>query len=331
MEENLLIEYHQGLLEGADKKVVEDWLAENPENREEYIQYVRIWQYASQAGELAGLDEEADLKGLHSRLGVETSGSESSSPGSGRMLWRIAAILLLTIGLGWAGYQFLGPGAGPKMISQTTGDAPGPLFTLSDGSQVRLNAHSELSFPEKFSGQNRTVELKGEAWFSVSHDPANPFVIRHGVSKTEVLGTQFDVRAYPAESEVKVTVFEGVVRLGGESENGKSIILKKGQTGRFDSQSESKAELATPDLNQDYWRTGVLKFEDTPLPEVLTTLEKEYSVTILLKESENVEKCSFSAVFDQEKIEPIIEILAATFNAKYAIDGNEITILGVNC
>ncbi|HHG84345.1 MAG TPA: hypothetical protein ENJ82_06315, partial [Bacteroidetes bacterium] len=210
MEENLLIEYHQNLLDAANRKAVADWIAESSENQATYTQCVQIWQHAKEAAALQGLEVEADLQAVRQQLGISVAASPKRQSS---MVWRIAALILLAIGLAWGGYQLSGPGAQPPMLSQETGDQPGAIFALADGSQIRLNAHSRLRYPAKFTGNRRQLELEGEAWFHVKADKAHPFVIHHQNSQTEVLGTQFEIRAYPAEPAVQVTVFEGVVRL----------------------------------------------------------------------------------------------------------------------
>ena len=75
---------------------------------------------------------------------------------------------------------------------------------LSDGSTVFLNSESELTYPVKFCGNRREVELKGEALFEVAHKPEQPFVVTSGVLETKVLGTVFNVMAYQDESESKL-------------------------------------------------------------------------------------------------------------------------------
>lgn len=325
MEENTLIEYHQGLLEPEAEAAVKRWLDAGQVNQSAYYQCVQIWEHARIAGELVEIDEAADLEEVHARLGIEES-SQRPFP-----IWRIAASILLLVGLGLGGWYFLGPKFAPEMLTLRTQDAPGELLTLKDGSKVRLNANSSLRYPAEFTGDRRELQLEGQAWFAVAPDKAHPFVVRHGSSETEVLGTEFDIRAYPKEGAIRVTVFEGEVRLRAATDTNRAILLQAGHTGAF-SNSMNAPVLADHDLNQGAWRTQSLVFEQTPLFEVISVLERHYQVKINWEDEGTSSDCLLSARFDEDALESVLETISLVFNGSYSMDDNRnLVILRVNC
>lgn len=330
MEEYLLISYHQDRLEGADKVAVETWLAESPENQATYAQCIRIWLHAGQAGVLEGLDVEGDLEEVRGRIGGEPAFVKRKS-GWGKWMWRVAATLVLGAGMAWAAWQWTQGGASTQMLVVETGENPGEPFALADGSRVRLNAHSKLEYPEHFEGDRREVKLSGEAWFKVDSDPEHPFTIRHGNSQTEVLGTEFDIRAYPEEAGVTVSVYEGVVRLSMENDLDGAVVLREGEVGEIANGNATRSFVKGADLNLDSWRTGKLIFDSTPLTTVIDVFERHFDVDIELEESPDMGACLLSASFESVEVEEAIDMIGTVFNAEWRINGREITILHVNC
>lgn len=327
MEEYKLIQYHKGLLSQADQEEVESWLEENPENRKSYRQSIQIWLHAENASHLASLNVEADLEAVHARMG----GLPSSRGGFAMRYWRIAALLLVGLGLSWGIWQFSRPDQTAPLLSLETGDTPGKIFALADGSQVRLNANSKLDYPDRFDGSQRTVHLTGEAWFKVQADKEHPFVIQHGESRTEVLGTEFDIRAYQDEPTVQVAVSEGTVRLSAESTTVSEVVLTKGEVGEFSRGNAKKSKIKAQDLNLDSWRTGNLIFEETPFLTVVEALERHYEIQITLEKSPTANKCFYTGSLEKLPVEEAIELVSLAFNADFTIQGSEITILRVNC
>ena len=110
------------------------------------------------------------------------------------------------------------------------------VFNLPDGSTVYLNKDSKLTYPNKFEGDERVVILEGECFFDVKKNPDKPFIIFSGNTKTEVLGTTFNLRAYPEQENVEVMVLTGRVkfsRITDETENKKMVNLTKQKKGIY--------------------------------------------------------------------------------------------------
>ena len=133
---------------------------------------------------------------------------------------------------------------------------------LSDGTVVLLNADSKITFPTRFTGNKRTVKLVGEAYFKVSKNKHRPFIVETGNLYTKVLGTEFNLKAYP-HSDVNVTLIKGSVAVNAE---GKDI------------------EVTTVDT-EGYiqWKDGYFYFDNVPLIDVVRDLGRWYNVNIEIR------------------------------------------------
>ncbi|TRX61817.1 DUF4974 domain-containing protein [Fulvivirga sp. M361] len=170
--------------------------------------------------------------------------------------------------------------AGIVYVDRHTEAGQKRTMTLPDGSRVRLNAGSEIRFPEKFSKESRNVFLKGEAFFEVTKNPSKPFIVTSGQFTTSVLGTSFNVKYYPEEDQMQVTVASGKVNVTHEDN---AVILEKNQRVVFS--SADSAWIKRVVTAQDYiaWKDGWLVFQNEPLDEVMPALERWYGVKIVTK------------------------------------------------
>lgn len=150
-------------------------------------------------------------------------------------------------------------------------------ITLPDGSQVWLNALSSLRFPTAFIGDKRAVELTGEAYFEVQKDAGKPFAVKVGSMQIDVLGTSFDVMAYPDEKNVQTTLVDGAVKvIAGEQ----AIVLAPGQqtqlqkNGKLDVINIADVESITA------WKNGYFKFNHSDLQSVMRQLSRWYEIDV---------------------------------------------------
>lgn len=152
---------------------------------------------------------------------------------------------------------------------------------LSDGTKVYLNAGSRLVYPEFFVDKNREVFLVGEAFFEVKHDEKHPFIVQTTDLRVKVLGTQFNLSAYPSENIIETVLTQGRVRL--EQNNSRlfdeSTLLLPGQLGAFD-KTTRETQLENVDTeNYVLWKDGIFKFESSDLSRVIKRLERFYNLT----------------------------------------------------
>ena len=168
----------------------------------------------------------------------------------------------------------------PEMKTISTPRGKDYELVLSDGTVVLLNADSKITFPTRFTGNKRTVKLVGEAYFKVSKNKHRPFIVETGNLYTKVLGTEFNLKAYP-HSDVNVTLIKGSVVVNAE---GKEVMLKPGENAEY---SEDKDIEVTTVHTEGYiqWKDGYFYFDNVPLIEVVRDLGRWYNVNIEIRDN----------------------------------------------
>jgi ferric-dicitrate binding protein FerR (iron transport regulator) len=155
-------------------------------------------------------------------------------------------------------------------------------FTLPDGSAVWLNANSRLTYTQSFGCGRREVSLTGEACFEVVKDAGKPFIVNADPLHVQVLGTVFNIRAYPSERTIATTLVEGSVQVGKADASAESgMILQPNQQLVFDRTDGQMMFRETDGLQQVAWKDGQIIFKQTPLAEALLMIERYYGVTIV--------------------------------------------------
>lgn len=193
-------------------------------------------------------------------------------------------------------------------------------ITLSDGSEVWLNADSRLTFPSHFVGDKRMVSLEGEAYFKVAKDPRHPFIVKCGEIETMVLGTEFNIRSYNNQPEV--ALISGSVAVKDSRDH--TFTLTPGQAVTLFDEGFQAREIDTEYYKK--WREGMFYFEEASLLEVMCEIGRWYNVNINIVDPElNDYKLHFAAD-REESISQIIQYLACLSYLDISKKGNLITI-----
>lgn len=230
---------------------------------------------------------------------------------------KVAAILLI----GLAIFRISMPENPATFIS--SGNQNNLETRLPDGTIACLNNNSHINYPEKFGNSLREIYFWGEAYFEVAHEKSRPFIIHTGDARIKVLGTSFNVKSIPGSSIVEVTVKEGKVLLYcvNEQDNILSeIVLSRGETGRLNSLNHVASKVTNEDLNYLTWKTGVLKFVDTPLTKVLNDVSKNYHVQLSYN-PEELAGLKLTADFENEDIDAVIEVISLVHHLKFTANG----------
>jgi ferric-dicitrate binding protein FerR (iron transport regulator) len=155
-------------------------------------------------------------------------------------------------------------------------------ITLPDGTKVWLNAGSSLKYPMSFAKNERRVSLEGEAFFEVTKDSARPFKVLSKGQEIEVLGTAFNVNAYPDNTVIKTTLVNGKVKLSNDKRYSKAIFLLPGQ--QSTNSNNGKIHLANVDTAPfTAWKEGLFYFDETPLSDALQQIGRWYNVEVKYK------------------------------------------------
>lgn len=149
-------------------------------------------------------------------------------------------------------------------------------ITMSDGTKVWLNAASTLHYPVAFTGDERRVEISGEAYFEVAPNADAPFVVNKGSMEIAVLGTSFNVNAYGEEDDVKVTLLEGKVKVMNEG----TAILKPGEQAVVNQTGEISVHRNFDQEAVMAWKNGLFHFDNTSIEVIIRQIERWYDVSI---------------------------------------------------
>ena len=191
-------------------------------------------------------------------------------------------------------------------------------ITLSDGTLVHINAGSKLMYPSFFDGEKRKVYLVGEGYFEVTHNPDKPFVVETTDLKIEVLGTKFNISAYPSDNAIETVLVDGKVHVKKSGINifGKDYILSPNQCANYNSVN-SKISITNVDVT-DYvsWHLGFLRFKSQELSQIVSKIERYYKISINFNDP-GLEKRKISGklILKDEEAADVLKALARTATA----------------
>ncbi|MDN5204332.1 FecR family protein [Fulvivirgaceae bacterium BMA10] len=200
--------------------------------------------------------------------------------------------------------------------------------TLSDGSIIKLNAGSRIRFPKQFSTSLREIFLEGEAFFNVERDTSRKFIIHTEKMLTTVLGTSFNIKAYPEDSVAEVAVATGKVLVQSEDRDGnikKSVTLNANEMTSHNKTDPSLLKTVEFNESEFSWRDDILYFDKTPVPELIVMLERWYGKNIRL-ENDTFKNKTYSGVFENETLKNVLEGIKFEADINYKIKGNDVLI-----
>lgn len=190
---------------------------------------------------------------------------------------------------------------------------------LPDGTRVWLNAASSLKYPASFSSlKQRSVELTGEAYFEVAKDKTKPFLVKSKGQEVEVLGTHFDVNAYPDEQSIRTTLIEGSVKLNGQ------LTLKPGQQSVLNDGKFNVKEVNANDAAD--WKNGEFVFNNESLTSILKKAARWYGVEIVYTNELARIPTFTGSVSRSENISSVLNMLEETSNVRFSIAGKQIRV-----
>ena len=267
----------------------------------------------------------ADATIKETRLGLQRLHA-AIKPGRVRMLGRrilryagmAAAVLLIFAG----GYYFAARTVRPA--EEITLLAKSLLAGLPDLIAYVPDIISRLKYPAEFSGPTREVALSGEAFFEVSKDSLRPFRVNMDNLQVEVLGTSFDAIGYSFGSHQEIILKTGSVKVSG-ADLGKPVLLRPDEKLSLDTRTRQVTVRQVDARNYCSWFESRLIFDNTPLADIITNLERRYNVEIALSSHIRVDK-RLSLVVYHEPLEDILDVMATLIPIRYRIDGNQVLI-----
>jgi transmembrane sensor len=218
-----------------------------------------------------------------------------------------------------------------KLVYNTLTVPYGKRFelTLSDGTHIYLNAGTSLKYPIKFlKGKQRQVFLNGEAFFDVTKDPNHPFIVNMNNVGVKVFGTKFNASSYPENEAINTVLVEGSVSIFNNNKNYNektATLLKPGYMALWDKHDKvvsiEKADIAM----HTAWIDGRILFRHLPFKNIIKQLERHYDVKIM-NNNKKLDEEFFTASFDIETIEQVLQAFHKNYNINYSIINNQIII-----
>ena len=232
-----------------------------------------------------------------------------------------AAVVLLCLSV-WTAYLYMQPAT----IQTVSTLAETRTVRLPDGTSVTLNHYSSLSYPERFKSDDREVELSGEAYFEVSKDSKHPFIVQTETIDVQVLGTHFNVDAYPDNPDVKTTLLTGSVAVSNKN-NSVRMVLKPNEVAIYNKVEQKLTRKVLENAGDEIsWRHGEFIFDDLPLQEIARELSNAFHVKIKITD-EDIKDFRIRAHFTEgESLDQMLDLLQPAGNFSYSKTNDTILI-----
>ena len=338
----LFLKYQQGRCSDQEKLLVEGFLNSFQADPKEIIGQEEIGQriYAKIQ---EGIKEKEALV--------------SSASGSRRSFFKYAAVVALLIVSTLAALFLWNDTAELNYITKTTQRGQKSNIILSDGTTIRLNSESTLIYPEKFTGDVREVQLIGEAFFDVRRNTNKPFIVRSGDLETTVLGTSFNINAFP-DQDIAVTVVTGKVQVSpllrgdaegrgvketspdiknqndsptGQTFGGEGVILTPNQQAVFEIDNKKLTRREVELKSHLAWKNGKIIFDRIRFEEAALILERWFNIEIEF-DNEALRDCLIRSEYNNENLVNILESLKFIQGVDYKIQtNNQVLLSGEAC
>ena len=310
-------------------------LAEDPEFADLVAEARKIWEAAGESVQKWDVDRAWDELSSKARL-ERSKGTQSLVPPSYakhqtkkyysayKLLWRVAAIILVFLGVSYLAFHLReseGESGRKVPIREIVAEKGQRVtFKFEESTEVMLNAGSVLRFPDQFGSDRREVYLEGEALFHASRVNGIPFIVRAGAAAVEVVGTQFTVRAWPGEKNVRVIVAEGKVAFRAEGGRvDRSVILVRGQMASVSDGGDLSVPSSVDVERELSWVSGKLLFDKTPLRDAMKSLERRYAFICMVADSTILSR-RLTARFKEESTDEVLKMISLSLDLRYKRD-----------
>ena len=312
MNEDILQRYIEGKVSTKEKDDIAAWLDTDEKHMEEFMLLRKIHD-ASLWTDPVDMDKREKTKTRQLQLILR--------------LTKFAAVFLLGI----VSYHYI--------FSSLLGDKQEPVTTqtiyvpeaqraevmLADGTKVWLNGKTKFTFPNQFNDKERKVELNGEAYFDVARDESKQFIVNTGAYKVKVLGTEFNVKAYPDKKIFETSLISGSVEVFSDY-TGESIRISPNEKLYFKNETLIEGQIQNPD--QFLWREGLIVFEHESVKNILDQLEYYYDVKVVVNNRKILQDYYTGKFRIKDGVEHALKVLQLRHDLTYHkdINSNVITI-----
>ncbi len=312
----LLEKYEQGTCSSEEEEILHS--------------FFDSFQNSNDAWREIGIGKKEEIHSqIFDRIEQKTYEKERKYQAQRSIIWKVAASIVFVIGVGLsAGLYYTKPADEPiPYITRTALAGQKAVFRLPDGSTVHMNSGSSISYPESF-GVLREVMLEGEAFFEVEENPDKAFIVKSDAVQTTVLGTSFNISAYPEEDNIKVTVATGRVSV---TSTDMSYELQPGDQATYFKVDEAMTFTEVNIYPYLAWKDGILYFDGNTISEVVEELERWYGVSIEFEDDQQ-SHCDLKLTFEDLSLEQVLDQLEIVTGITYQFrDDSNVEIIGIGC
>ena len=334
---DLITRYFSGEASSEEMIVLSEWIKSDAENKKLFEEYQNTWTTIEDSKINADIDVDEEWEKIKPLINSTTTfkgtkhvpviplhAERTLSWNSFYKVARIAAIFIVIASISFIVYYYLNQSKEKYLVAQTETIES----QLPDGSSVTLNAGSSLNYPDKFKGDKRTVGLKGEAYFNVTHDASKPFIIEANDVRVKVLGTSFYVNTNSADGQGEVILTSGRVAVYYDNNPDKVTILEPGEKAVFSKTEQKIIKSENDEINYMAFKTKELVFSNTTLSDVVKTLNSVYHSNIKLKNNK-IASYTLSGNYANLKLDSILKVIQEALPVRISKStGNVIEISG---
>ncbi len=328
-----------GQLSDYEKRLLKDWLSESNENSDLYHSYKEAFlngKYQPTAKNKDEVYQRLSQRLQFTKHSVQPEVRENLNSAfriSQRWL-KVAATILVFVATSFIIYQTRiywqseteSQDLSHDVIIKSNPRGKKSLIVLPDGSRVKLNSESHLEYYSDFSN-DRSVKLVGEAFFEIVKDTLRPFYVNSGDLRVRVLGTSFNVKAFPFEEKINVAVVSGEVLIEKKKKLQMKPVeyLKPEEMFVYDHQTTDYDITKFDKKTVIGWKDGELHFDETDFDTVIKILERWYGVEIIVSSNAHLTG-RFNANYKNQPLEMVLEGMAFTSDFDFIIKGKKVYI-----
>lgn len=297
---------------------VQRWIIKDENSEEKERASLNYWD---------GLEPETDtsayaaLERINIRIGH--GGKQNTILRMYRKLPRIAAILIPVILMISGAFYYYS--VENRMIEISTAYGETKHLLLPDSSEIWLNAGTTIQYPKAFAGDKRQITLDGEAYFSVRRDKAKPFIVQTQQLSVTVLGTKFNVKAYPADERIITSLTSGKVEVSAANKD--SWLLDPNQQMSYANHGASIEITGITTEETHAWMTGQMVFLNATFNEIVKTVERRFNVSIATQVDIPPSKQYTIKFLKNENLDEVLNVLGEMMDFTYQKQGGNITLM----
>jgi ferric-dicitrate binding protein FerR (iron transport regulator) len=319
MNDELLVKYLLGEATSAEIKSVEQWVNASLENSRYFNHFQLIWETSKQLVVPPTINTDEAWQRFEQRTEKASGKQTIVRRINSRFSWmHAAAILILSAGFLTLAYFLSNPGSNTPVTIASSNNPRSD--TLPDGSVVMLNKKSSISYTPGFNRESRKVNLKGEAFFSVTRNEQKPFIISINDISVRVIGTSFNIKSTGETTQIIVET--GIVQV---TKNNSTILLRPNEKLVTSADERTLTKEKTTDRLHQYYRSKEFVCDKTPLWKLVEVLNEAYNANIVI-ESKELQSLPLTTTFYNESLEQILSVIGETFDISVQHKGGQILL-----